>query len=176
MTGLLLLIVRRSLRNAPLTVAVLVGLLVLVTLLVAAPLYTSALADIGLRATLADAPLDQRSVRIALPIDQLQRAEHERLSQTIVTTAARAAWLKPTVLGAIRTKRLVTPGNDTERRVVLAEADTALANLRTVEGRLPRPTDPGQPVEVVLGTTAAEQFGVGVGDTLALAEREDGDP
>src|ERR671916_221427 len=110
MFGLLLLIVRRSLRNAPLTLAVLVGLLVLVTLLVAAPLYTAALADVGLRATLADAPLDQRSVRVALA------------------------------------------------------------------GRLPQLTKPGNPVEVVLGPSAAEQFEVDTGQTLALSERAGGDP
>jgi hypothetical protein len=48
------------LRNAPLTLAVLAGLMVPVTLLVAAPMYLSALADMGQRTTLAQAPLDQR--------------------------------------------------------------------------------------------------------------------
>ncbi|MDQ5850624.1 MAG: hypothetical protein M3380_00875, partial [Chloroflexota bacterium] len=176
MFGLLLLVIRRSLRNAPLTLAVLVGLLVLVTLLVAAPLYTSALADVGLRATLADAPLDQRSVRAALPIDRLQQSEHTRLSQSIRHEAQQAAWLNPTVLAAIRTKRLILPGGDASRRVALVEADTALDNLRTVEGRLPTPTGADTPVEIVVGAAAADELGLGVGDTLALLERGDGEP
>lgn len=175
MAGLFLLIIRRSLRNAPLTLAVLVGLLVLVTLLVAAPLYTTALADIGLRATLADAPLDQRSIRIALPADHLQQASHARLGAAVSKLAAEAPWLKPSILTAIRTKRLIIPGSDLTRRVVLVEADTASENLRTIEGRLPQPTADGAAIEVVLGTTAAEQFGVSVGDTLPLTEREGGE-
>ncbi len=171
-----MLIVRRSLRNAPLTAAVLIGLLVLVTLLVAAPLYTTALADVGLRATLADAPLDQRSVRIRLPVDELSEARHREQSAAITAAGGAAAWLKPGLLSAVRTKRLVLPGGDTTRRVTLVEADTALENLRVVEGRLPQSTAAGAAVEVALGTNAAEQFAVAVGDTLPLAERDGGDP
>ncbi|CAA9268858.1 MAG: hypothetical protein AVDCRST_MAG26-2712 [uncultured Chloroflexia bacterium] len=174
MFGLFLLIIRRSLRNAPLTLAVLVGLIVLVTLLVAAPLYTAALADVGLRATLADAPLDQRSVRSVLASDQLGQAEYARLSQAIATAAQEASRLKPVVIGAVRTKRLHLPDDLTDRRVLVVEAETAEANLRTVEGRLPRSTAVDQPVEVVLGSSAAAELGVGVGDTLTLAERAEG--
>ena len=176
MFGMLLLIIRRSLRNGPITLAVLVGLLVLVTLMVAAPLYTAALADVGLRATLADAPLDQRSVRIALPSPSLQEAEHRRLTEAVTTGAQAGAWLKPSVLSATRTKRLFLPRAERGRRVTLVEADTALENLRVVEGRLPAATGANDALEVVLGATAAEQFGIGLGDTLALAERNGGDP
>ena len=176
MSGLLLLIVRRSVRNAPLTLAVLVGLLVLVTLLVAAPLYTSALADVGLRATLADAPLDQRSVRSVLPSNQLSEADYTALSRAVTDATEQASWLKPSVIGAIRTKRLHLPDDLTDRRVVVVDAESAPANLRTIEGRLPMATQANQPVEVVLGSAAAEQLNVGIGDTLTLAERSEGDP
>src|SRR3712207_4662503 len=95
MLGMFLLIIRRSLRNVTLTAAVLVGLLVLVTLMVAAPLYTTALADIGLRATLADAPLDQRSVRIVHPTDRLDERSFAEATGTINRAAGAAAWLRP---------------------------------------------------------------------------------
>src|SRR3712207_4443439 len=131
------LIVRRRLRNAPLTTAVLVGFLVLLTLLVAAPLHTSPLAHVGLRPPLADAPLDQRSVRMALPTSSLDQAEHARLRAAVEEAAQGAGWLKPELLAAIRTKRLALPRTDTTRWVTLVEADTTFANLRTVEGRLP---------------------------------------
>jgi hypothetical protein len=176
MFGLLLLILRRSFRNGPLTLAVLVGLLVLVTLLVAAPLYTAALADVGLRATLADAPLDERSVRVALPADTLDEAEYRALGARVEETARAASWLNPDMLPALRTKRLVLPEGESDRRVVLVEADDALPNVRVVEGRLPAAVAAPAPVEVVLGLNAAEQFGLAVGDTVDLLERRGGEP
>src|ERR687885_1028187 len=170
MFGLLLLIIRRSLRNAPLTAAVLIGLLVLVMLLAAAPLYTAALADVGLRAALADAPLSQRDVRAVFETQQLQQAEQTRLSRLLGQTAQEVAWLKPALLGAISTESLLPPEGYSRGEVSLVEADTALANLSVVEGRLPRATGAGAPTEVVLGTAAADMLGLHLGDRLALSE------
>ncbi|MDP9316387.1 MAG: hypothetical protein M3R24_36965 [Chloroflexota bacterium] len=174
MFTLLQLIVRRSLRNAPLTLAVLTGLLVLVTLVVAAPLYTTALADAGLQSALEAAPLDQRSVRIWRPADRLQREQYANLSQAIGAASMEAAWLKPQTLSVIRTKRLVLQGNDTKRRLTLTEAEAAAPNLQVVDGRLPQTGAPDQPVEVVVGTETAERFELSVGDPVPLAESPSG--
>src|ERR687885_626353 len=170
MFGLLLLIIRRSLRNAPLTAAVLIGLLVLVMLLAAAPLYTAALADVGLRAALADAPLSQRGVRAIFVTQQLQQAEQTRLSRLLGQTAREVAWLKPAILAAISTESLLPPEGYSRGEVSLVEADTALANLSVVEGRLPRATGAGGTTEVVLGAAAADMLGLHLGDRLALSE------
>ncbi len=176
MLGLLTLIVRRSVRNAPLTLAVLVGLLVLVTLLVAAPLYTAALADVGLRATLADAPLDERSVRVTMPADALAQDSYDAMNQRVQQASRVATWLDPQILSAIRTKRLLLPEGESDRRVVLVEAEVALPNLRIVEGRMPAVTTAPAAVEVVLGTDAAEQFSLSVGDTIDLLENRQDAP
>ncbi len=60
--------------------------------------------------------------------------------------------------------------------MVLVEAEAALPNLRIVEGRMPAVTPAPAAVEVVLGTDAAEQFGLSVGDTIDLLENRQDAP
>ncbi|MBA3946344.1 MAG: ABC transporter permease [Herpetosiphonaceae bacterium] len=170
MFGLLLLGIRRSLRNAPLTLTVFAGLLVLVLVLAGAPLYLAALGDVGLRAAIADAPLNQRGVRVLLQSDHLQQAEQARLRQVVDQTAQQAAWLKPTALGVAATAPLVLPGGYAQGQVALADADNAVVNLRALVGRLPVASAAGKPLEVVLGAAAADALGLHLGDQVALVE------
>ena len=172
----LFLILRRTLRDAPLTLTVLFGLLVLVTLLVAAPLYMDAIEDVGLRATIAAAPLEQSGVRAVLGTTRLQQSEHVRLSREIEHAAQQAGWLKPTILTAISGQGLLLPGGYTQGRVSLVDTDAALDNLRVLEGRLPQRTDAaGGVTEVVLGTTAAEALALRLGDQAALIDQSRGE-
>jgi len=163
------LIVRRTLRDVPLTIVVFAGLVVLVTSLVAAPLYINVIEDVGLRATLADAPLDQSGVRAVVTTPQLQQSEHVRLHDRVTAVAQEASWLQPSILTAIASDGLLLPGGAAQGRVALVESEAVLTHLRVLAGRLPQDRE-DDAIEVVLGTTAASLFGLQLGDQVALLD------
>ena len=177
------LVVRRSLANWRLLSCIMVGVLVAVALLSSIPLYSNALNDLGLAHALREKPIELLDVHIyarlydidsevysgtgelvdrqvARNIKSLVRQEERYIkSQTF-----RVAWADRPTPDGLGPKGYFQVFTNLEKHITL------------LEGRYPDPfpsglsqeelADPGLGIEAMIGSEAAELFGVGVGDRL----------
>jgi putative transcriptional regulator len=171
---------RRFRTNWLLMLLVGVGALLATTLLAAAPIYTQALSDIGLRFRL-ERGLDEQAARVAfvsaegLPLgDAVANVQRESID---AITAARVGWLGDGVLVEERSRALALgfaePGSDevdAARRqwpAHLVHLSGFEQHVEVVEGRLPDPE--GASAEVVLPDGLQRE--AAVGDVLVLRDR-----
>lgn len=152
------------------------GILVTATLLAAGPIYSRAMADLGLTFTLRDelqgrewARVDARNLPLAGADAEARRgAIEQRIDQ-------RLGWFTQSRVRATRLGRWAAyvPGAPERTGAPLGKPWSMPgyeARVRVVEGRLPGETPPGQPYEVAAGARAARLLGVRVGDTFELRE------
>ncbi len=177
MTGFVLL---RARAHRLLLAAALLTVLLTTALLAALTAYSGAIGDAALRHTLpssenaadtalivtADTPAPDRRSAADEAVREGARRTFDGLPVTLRTLVRSGPYALP------RSLRPTPAGSDEPDLTHLAALDRS--QLRITEGRLPRVTGAGNPVEVALPQTAAEALGLRTGARLALTDRFDG--
>ncbi len=155
------------------------GVLVASTLLASAPIYARAMADLGLKFTVRDELRDEPSIRVGIEAQQLATPDSLAARAAVENRIdERLGWFALDRSMVVESARLTVGTTGAEPR-----AGTALAVLYAVEGfeqhvlvqegRLPLPTGPDGPVEVVMGARAAAVARLDLGDEFLLIEEFD---
>ena len=155
------------------------GVLVASTLLASAPIYARAMADLGLKFTVRDELRAEPSIRVGVEAQQLATPDSLAARAAVENRIdERLGWFALGRSMVVESARLTVGTTGTEPR-----AGTALAVLYAVEGfeqhvlvregRLPLPTGPDGPVEVVMGARAAAVARLDLGDEFLLIEEFD---
>ena len=174
---ILRMVIRRSLANRRLLSTVVVGVVMSAALMSSVVLYSDAIRDLGLRHTLRNADPLERNIRViisgrpAVPDYQVRRETVER----VLDGHAGDVLGERIHYGRSATFYLTEPGepvpeDEGRPRAHFQFADKLEDHTRLVEGRLPAaPRFTTRPeVEVLIGQEAAQQLGLGIGDTFDL--------
>jgi len=174
------LVVRRSLANWRLVATLALGVVVAATLLAAAPIYARSMADLGLTFTIRDQLLSAPATRIEFRDIPLQTADGRALREGIERRIdERVGWFRDYETRYLRGGRfyIARPGDTTEApRLPIGTLQSLPGfenHIRVVEGRLPRATGPGEPVEVVISSRAAQTSALKAGTPFTLVENFD---
>jgi len=183
------LVVRRSLANWRLLSCIVVGVLVAVALLSSTPLYSNVLSDLGLARALYEKPIELLDVHVYAPNYPTNPEDYQRGCEFINQQVSRniraiihheeryiksqdfyAAWVeRPIPTGSDRPKGFFQVFTNLEKHITLIEGRYA-APVSISEEELMALADPDSEstveIEAMIGSEAAELFGVGVGDRL----------
>ncbi|GAH22862.1 unnamed protein product, partial [marine sediment metagenome] len=161
-----------------------VGVLVAVALLSSTPLYSNALDDLGLAHALREKPIELLDVHIYARSYHIDPEDYSKGRELVDRQASRnikslvrqeeryiksqtfyAAWAdRPIPSGSARPKGYFQVFTNLEKHITLLEGhypDPFPSGLSQEEL-----ADPGLEIEAMIGSEAAETFGVGVGDRL----------
>jgi len=153
------------------------GMLVAATLLAAAPIYARAMADLGLTFTIRDELEGRDTVRVEFRQQPLATEEGREFAATVERRIdERVGWFREGESRYIRVGWFPAylPGDSDRAGAPLAELQSLTGfegHVQLLEGRLPEPTGPGQPMEVVVSPTGLRALGVEVGEPFELRER-----
>ncbi len=173
------LFARRSERNWRLLAVLGLGMLMAASLLAAAPVYARTMSDIGLTFTVRDrlgeAPgnrVNFTSVPLGTPEGQSLREAAER------RIAERIGWFSQGESRVLVGPRffLAPPGERPSPLAPIGQLQSVTgyeAAVTVLEGELPRPAAPGEPIQVAVSRDAARAARLGVGQPLALVEEFD---
>jgi ABC-type lipoprotein release transport system permease subunit len=174
------MVVRRSLANRRLLATVVVGVVMAAALMASVVLYADAVRDLGLRHALETAEPADRNVRIVIS-GRPALADYQQRRQSVDGLLERhlGGVLEEVVrFGRTATFFVAEPGQpvpeDPNRpRGHFQFADELAGHVRVVEGSWPAPPVPGTgtarpEIGVAIGKAAADEIGVGVGDTFDL--------
>jgi hypothetical protein len=152
------------------------GILVAAVLLAAAPIYSRSMADLGLTFTIQEELGDRAGVTVQVANIPLQtedgRALRESISQRI---DERLGWFRAEQSTALELPR-VRFAESGEPQGKLAPSLHLLSqrdyeeHVTVVEGALPAPSRPGEPIETAMSPAIAGVLGLSVGDTYDLIE------
>ncbi len=167
---------RRGLSNWRMLSVLALGVVVAATLLASAPIYARTMADMGLTFQIRQDLQDQPSTRIEFPNVAIQTQDGVALRDAVEKRIdERIGWFAAAKGRYLRAPWLVTAK---EGQAPLATSPLGQlqsltgyeSHVAVVTGRLPRPTGPGQPIEVALGASAFKQSGLAVGDAFTFYE------
>ena len=154
------------------------GIVVAATLLAAAPIYSRAMADLGLTYTIRNDLKDNANSRVEFAGVPLKSAEGVELRGAIERRIdERIGWFRTTQTRAIRLGRftLGRPGVEAKGAQPLGEPQSIQeyeGHVRLVAGTLPAATD-GSVIEVAMSPRAAQIAGLKPGDTFEFREQFD---
>lgn len=170
--GLAVRIVPRRVTADPLAVlGALLIVLLAAAIVVAGPVYASAVADSGLRSTLADAPASTVGVQVSGTYDDRTYAATDRSVTASLESALRGA--HPTTYRSALSGSYELPdhpASQVSKLAVLGFADRLAEEAALVDGRWPT-ARPGPAVEAAVGRPVAAALGLSVGDALTLRAR-----
>jgi len=178
------LVIRRSLANWRLLSFMMVGVLVAVALLSSTPLYSNALNDLGLAHALREKPIELLDVHIYARNYQIDPEDYNGRREFIDRQASQnigalvrqeERYIKSQTFYAAWADRPIPPGSDRPKGYFQVFTNLE-KHITLLEGHYPDPfpsglsqeelADPGLEIEAMIGSEAAETFGVGVGDRL----------
>ncbi len=173
------LLLRHSAANWRMLGVLALGVLVASTLLASAPIYARAMADLGLKFTVRDELRGEPTIRAGIQTQQLATLDSLAVRETVERRIdERLGWFERDRSVAVDSAVLTIGFTGEEPR-----AGTTLGRLHAFEGfgehvtleegRLPMPTGPDGPLEVVMGTRAAAVARLDPGDSFLLIEEFD---
>src|SRR5215203_5967586 len=170
------LVLRRGVANWRLLATLALGVVIASTLLASAPIYARAMADLGPTFTIRDelrvAPATRTEFRdIALGTDDghaMRAAIERRIDERI-------GWFRAEQTRHLRLGRFAAlkSSDETGQRVPLVQPQSLPgyeSHVRVLEGRLPRYTEAGQPIELAISPRSAQVSGLKPGSTVQLLE------
>ncbi|MCC7365952.1 MAG: FtsX-like permease family protein [Dehalococcoidia bacterium] len=152
------------------------GMLVAAALLAAAPIYSRAMADLGLTFAIRDELEGSEWTRVTVPRVGLGNEEGESLRTAVdQRITERLSWFEESRARFTRLGRFAAYHQDEPEklRVPLGipwSMPGYESHVRVVEGRLPAATAPGAPIEVAASAAGARVMDVEVGQTFELRE------
>ena len=180
------LVIRRSFANWRLLSCIMVGVLVAVALLSSTPLYSNALNDLGLAHALREKPIELLDVHIYARSYHIDLEDYSRGRELVDCRALQnigalvhqeERYIISQTFSAAWTDHPTPDEPDVPKAKGYFQVFTHLEkHITLLEGRYPDPlpsglsqeelVDPGLEIEAMIGSEAAETFGVGVGDQL----------
>src|SRR5215208_386133 len=152
------------------------GIVVAATLLASAPIYARAMADLGLTFTIRDELRDSPATRVEFRDVALGTTDGEGARAAVERRIdERIGWFRGSQTMLLRAGRFwgLKPGEEVSARVPLLQPQSLPGfenHVRVVEGRLPRATRPGEPIELAISSGSAQVSGLKVGQTVSLLE------
>ena len=180
------LVIRRSFANWRLLSCIMVGVLVAVALLSSTPLYSNALNDLGLAHALREKPIELLDVHVYARSYNIDLEDYSRGRELVDCRALQnigalvhqeERYIISQTFSAAWTDHPTPDEPDVPKAKGYFQVFTHLEkHITLLEGRYPDPlpsglsqeelVDPGLEIEAMIGSEAAETFGVGVGDQL----------
>ena len=180
------LVIRRSFANWRLLSCIMVGVLVAVALLSSTPLYSNALNDLGLAHALREKPIELLDVHVYARSYNIDLEDYSRGRELVDCRASQniralvhqeERYIISQTFSAAWTDHPTPDEPDVPKAKGYFQVFTHLEkHITLLEGRYPDPlpsglsqeelVDPGLEIEAMIGSEAAETFGVGVGDQL----------
>ena len=155
------------------------GVLVASTLLASAPIYARAMADLGLKFTVRDELRGEPSIRAGIEAQQLATPDSLAVREAVEARIdERLGWFAQERSIVVESARLTIGRTGEEPREgttlgVLYAIEGFERYVSVEEGRLPAPTGPDGPLEVVMGARAAQVARLEPGDSFLLIEEID---
>ncbi|GAB4329254.1 MAG: ABC transporter permease [Dehalococcoidia bacterium] len=174
------LVAQRSVANWKMVAILAFGVLVAATLLASAPIYARSMADLGVTFAVREDLADDPSISAVLPATALQTADGLAARQAVEARIdERLGWYQ-----ADRSRRLTAAhfilsrdgSAEPDQRDPLALLMSATgyeAHVDVVEGRLPQPTGPDEPIELAVAARIAALGDITPGTQLVLVEAFD---
>src|SRR3990170_928205 len=179
--AVLQLVVRRSIGNARLLLAVIVGVVLAAALLASTAIYNDALDDLGLHYALGHRPQTKLDLQVQTSSSLTRRQDYDRGQQTITGAVRRNLGSLPR--GETRVLRSATfypsavgqtfPPDENRPRAFFQVLTDLKAHTRLVAGEDPPASPPLSPgsapkLAVLMGKEAADLHGLKVGDSFDL--------
>ncbi|MEJ5222451.1 MAG: hypothetical protein WHT63_10655 [Tepidiforma sp.] len=170
------LFARRSERNWRLLAVLGLGMLIAAALLAAAPIYARTMADLGLTFTVRDRLGEAPGNRVSFTSVPLGTPEGQALRDAVERRIAeRIGWFAQGESRVLVGPRffLAPPGEPAPLLAPIGQLQSVTgyeSAVTVLEGELPRPAGPGQPIEVAVSRDAARAARLAVGQQLALVE------
>lgn len=170
------LFARRSERNWRLLAVLGLGMLIAAALLAAAPVYARTMADLGLTFTVRDRLGEAPGNRVSFASVPLGTPEGQALRDAVERRIAeRIGWFAQGESRVLIGPRffLAPPGEMPPLLAPIGQLQSVTgyeSAVTVLEGELPRPAAPGQPIEVAVSRDAARAARLAVGQQLALVE------
>lgn len=167
---------RRTGRNWRLLAVLALGMLMAASLLAAAPIYARTMADLGLTFTVRDRLGDAPGNRVSFPWVPLGTPEGAALREAVERRIdERIGWFSPSESRVLVGPRffIARPGETPEPQAPIGQLQSLTGyeeHVTVLEGALPRPSAPGQPLEVAISRDAARAARLAVGQRIALVE------
>ena len=155
------------------------GVLVASTLLASAPIYARAMADLGLKFTVRDELRGEPSIRAGIEAQQLATPDSLAVREAVEQRIdERLGWFALERSVVVESARLTIGRTGEESRTsnplgVLYAIEGFERHVAVLEGRLPAPSGPDAPLEVVMGARAAAVARLSPGDHFLLIEEID---
>ena len=174
MGSILPFVLRRSMAGRGLLAVMALGVIVAATLLASAPIYSRAMADMGLTFVIRDELSDSPGSSIEFPGIALRTAEGEALRAAVEQRIdERWGWFRGSQARYLKLGRwwIAKPGDPERGLVGQPQSLTGYEDhVKVVSGRLPKATGPGEPLEVVVSQRGLQASLVRVGDALEMRE------
>ena len=174
------LVLRRSIANWRMLATLALGIIVAATLLASAPIYARAMADLGLTFTIRDQLRDAAATRVEFRDIALGTTDGENTRAVVERRIdERIGWFRGEQTLSLRAGRFW--GLKPEEEVVALRTPLIQPqslpgyenHVRVVEGRFPRPTRPGEPLELAVSARSAQVAGLKAGQVVTLREEFD---
>src|SRR3712207_167915 len=170
------LVLRRSLANWRMLATLALGILVAATLLASAPIYARAMADLGLTFTIRDELRDSPATRVEFRDIVLSTADGVALREAVQRRIdERIGWFRGEQTLYLKAGRFwaLKPDEELRQQTTMVQPQSLPGyehHVRVVEGRLPRATRPGEPLELAISSRSSQIAGIKAGQRLTLAE------
>lgn len=170
------LVLRRSLANWRMLTTLALGIVVAATLLASAPIYARAMADLGLTFAIRDELQVAPATRTEFRDIPLQTTDGVNFRSAIEQRIdERIGWFREEQTRHLRAGRftLQQPGAEPDARAPLIQPQSLPgyeSRVRVLDGRLPRPTAAGEPIELAISPRSAQVSGLKPGASVLLAE------
>ncbi len=166
LSGLAQLAARRVRADAARLVGVWLVLVVATSLIATGVQYADAVATASLQRALVEAPGSSRGTSVSVTAVPAETTAFDTAVRPVIAAAVGSS--APVVLVARSSSLIPVPSSSGGPLVVLGGYEDLAAHARLTAGRWPESGQ--QPVEATLSEGAAKALGVGVGQTLALAD------
>lgn len=170
------LFARRSGKNWRLLAVLALGMLMAASLLAAGPVYARTMADLGLTFAVRDQLSDNPGNRAEFRFVPLGTEEGQAIRESIANRIdERIGWFAASTSRYLRTARFTIgqEGEPPREQAPLGELLSLTGyedHVQVLEGRLPRATAPGEPIEVAVSQASATAARLSVGQQLVMAE------
>lgn len=174
------LVAQRSVANWKLVTILAFGVLAAATLLASAPIYARSMSDLGLTFAVREDLQDDPAITALLPATPLQTTDGlARREAAEARVDERLGWYQAERSRRLTSARFIISRDGNARAgegdplALLVSASGYEPHVEVVEGRLPGPTGPGEPIELALSARLAAIADVTPGAQLLLVEEFD---
>lgn len=174
------LVAQRSVANWKMVAILAFGVLVAATLLASAPIYARSMADLGVTFAVREDLADDPAISAVLPATALQTADGRAIREAVEARVdERLGWYQAGRSRRLTASRFILSRDGTaepdqrDPLALLLSATGYEAHVEVVEGRLPEPTGPGEPIELAVASRIAALGDITPGTELLLVEAFD---